>query len=67
MTTEEKDRTQYGDPLERLWKDSVLGFCGITEVHRLNFRMVQTVSQDEREAMLTTVAATVNELYPVGA
>ncbi|MFH0916214.1 MAG: NAD(P)H-dependent oxidoreductase [bacterium] len=64
MTTEENDRSQYGDPLERLWKNSVLGFCGVTEFHRLNFRMVQTVSQEEREAMLESVVATVNELYP---
>lgn len=67
MTTEEMDRTHYGDPLERLWKTSVLGFCGVTEVHRRNFRMVQAVSREEREAMLEAVTATVNELFPAGA
>jgi hypothetical protein len=67
MTTEEMDRTRYGDPLERLWKTSVLGFCGLTEIHRRNFRMVQAVSQEEREAMLGAVTATVNELFPAGA
>ena len=67
MTTEEMDRTHYGDPLEGLWKNSVLGFCGVTEVHRVNFRMVQTISQAEREAMLETVAVTLNELFPGGA
>ena len=64
MTKEEIDRTHYGDPLDRLWKTSILGFCGLTEVHRRNFRMVQAVSQAEREAMLEVVAATVNELFP---
>jgi len=67
MTTEEMDRTHYGDPLERLWKTSILGFCGVTEVHRRNFRIVQTVSQAEREAMLEAVSTTVNELFPAAA
>ena len=67
MTSEEMDRTHYGDPLERLWKTSVLGFCGLEEIHRRNFRMVQTVSQKEREAMLGVVRQSVNELFPAGA
>jgi NAD(P)H dehydrogenase (quinone) len=64
MTTEEMDRTRYGDPLERLWKTAVLGFCGVGEVRRHNFRMVQAISQAEREAMLGVVTAAVNELFP---
>jgi len=67
MTTEELDRDRYGDPLEHLWKDMVMGFCGITEFHRRNFRMVQAISQAEREAMLQAVRDTVNELLPAGA
>lgn len=67
MTSEEMDRTHYGDPLERLWKTSVLGLCGLEEIHRRNFRMVQTVSQKEREAMLGVVRQSVNELFPAGA
>ncbi len=59
------DRDHYHDPLERLWKTSVLGFCGVDEVHRLNLRMVQTISHEEREAMLAEVAATVDALFPV--
>jgi NAD(P)H dehydrogenase (quinone) len=64
MTSEDMDRTHYGDPLERLWKTSVLSLCGIEETHRRNFRMVQTVSQEEREAMLEAVRGVVNELFP---
>jgi NAD(P)H dehydrogenase (quinone) len=67
MTTEEMDRSHYGDPLDRLWKTSVLGFCGITEVHRRNFRMVQAVPQEERAAMLEAVVAAVDELFPADA
>lgn len=67
MTSEEMDRTHYGDHLERLWKTSVLGLCGLEEIHRRNFRMVQTVSQKEREAMLGVVRQSVNELFPAGA
>ncbi len=67
MTTEELDRDIYGDPLEHLWKTMVMGYCGVTEFHRRNFRMVQAISQAEREAMLQAVRDTVNELLPAGA
>lgn len=67
MTTEEMDRTHYHDPLDSLWKTSVLGFCGVENVRRLNLRMVQAISQEERESMLEEVAATVDSLFPAGA
>lgn len=64
MTTEEMDKVHYHDPLEGLWKASVLGFCGVDEVHRLNFRMVQAISQEEREDLLQEVTATAQRLFP---
>ncbi len=67
MTTEEMDRTHYHDPLEALWKTSVLGFCGVENVQRLNLRMVQAISQEERKTMLEEVAATIDALFPAGA
>jgi putative NADPH-quinone reductase len=67
MTTEELDRDIYGDPLEHLWKNMVMGYCGVMEFHRRNFRMVQVIPQAEREAMLQMVRDTVNELLPAGA
>ena len=67
MTTEEKDRTHYHDPLDGLWKTSVLGFCGIDDVHRLNMRMVQAVSDGERNDMLKQVETVVDQLFPTDA
>lgn len=64
MTTEEMDRTHYHDPLDGLWKTSVLGFCGIEDAQRLNLRMVQAISADERSEMLRTVETAVAESFP---
>jgi putative NADPH-quinone reductase len=67
MTTEAMDSTHYHDPLDGLWRNSVLGFCGVEDIRRLNLRMVQAISQDERKGMLEEVVKTTDALFPVGA
>ena len=67
MTTEEMDRTHFHDPLDGLWKTSVLGVCGIEDAQRLNLRMVQAISADERNEMLRKVETAVDDLFPEGA
>jgi NAD(P)H dehydrogenase (quinone) len=64
MTTEANDAGHYGDPLENLWKNCVLSFCGVKEFHRRNFRMVQVVSDEQRAAWLAEVEELVGELFP---
>jgi NAD(P)H dehydrogenase (quinone) len=66
MTPAEADQGPYADPIGNLWKNCVFGLCGITDFDRLYLRMVQTVSQQEREGMLSDVTAAVDRMFPRG-
>jgi len=56
-TTAERERDAFGDPLERIWRDCLLGYCGFAEVQRLVFRVVATSTPAERDAWMQTAAA----------
>lgn len=56
-TTWARELTSFGDPLERIWKDCLLGYSGIDVIHREVFRVVATSTDDERRGwLLRTVA-----------
>ncbi|MCC8096500.1 MAG: NAD(P)H-dependent oxidoreductase [Tannerellaceae bacterium] len=39
-TPKEREEKVFGDPLERIWKDCIFDFCGITTFDRLTLRVV---------------------------
>lgn len=39
-----REREAFGDPLERMWRDCVLGYCGVGAVIRSLFGVVATTS-----------------------
>jgi NAD(P)H dehydrogenase (quinone) len=47
-TSEERERHIFGDPLERIWRDCLLEYCGIMHVRRHVFRIVATSTAAER-------------------
>jgi NAD(P)H dehydrogenase (quinone) len=51
-TTEERERTVFGDPLEAIWKNCIFGLCGVTDVHRKTFGVVVTSTEMKRESWL---------------
>jgi NAD(P)H dehydrogenase (quinone) len=51
----------FGDPLQRLWRDCVFGFCGVTNVIRRAYGPVAGSSPEERARWLADVAALVAE------
>jgi NAD(P)H dehydrogenase (quinone) len=51
-TSEERESRDFGDPLERIWRDCLLGYCGISTVNRKVFRIVATSSRSLRAAWL---------------
>lgn len=51
-TAEEREVSAFGDPLERIWRDCLLGYCGISDIERRVFRVVATSSQSERAVWL---------------
>ncbi len=54
-TTEERERTVFGDPLEALWKNCIFGLCGVSNVHRRTFSVMVTSTETKREAWLNEV------------
>lgn len=54
-TGEERENSVFGDPLERIWKDCVFGFCGIEKVHRKIFRIVADSEPAQRRRWLEEV------------
>ena len=62
-TTEERERTVFGDPLETIWKNCVFGLCGVTNVLRRTFCVMVTSTETKREAWLTEVRELVNSSF----
>jgi NAD(P)H dehydrogenase (quinone) len=53
----EREREAFGDPLERMWRDCILSYCGVRHVMRALFGVVATSSEDERRRWLMEAAA----------
>lgn len=51
-TPPERERNVFGDPLERMWRDCVLRYCGVRQVTRRLYGVVATSSIDERRRWL---------------
>jgi len=63
-TEAERERTVFGDPLERIWKDCVFDLCGVKDVYRRMFRIVVTSTLEERQQWLREVRDNVREAFP---
>ena len=51
-TPAKRERDVFGDPLERLWRDCILSFCGVQKVVRRVFGVVCVSTPEERAAWL---------------
>lgn len=63
-TPEERENTVFGDPLQRIWKDCIFDFCGVTVFDRLIFRVVADSTNSERISWLNEVREKVNKYFP---
>lgn len=63
-TPRRREMEVFGDPLERLWKDCVLAFCGVPVVHRRMFGVLVTSTDAQRKAWLEEVSLLVSETFP---
>lgn len=52
-----RERDAFGDPLERMWRDCILSYCGVRHVLRTLIGMVATNSDEERRRWLGEVTA----------
>jgi NAD(P)H dehydrogenase (quinone) len=63
-TLPEREQNAFGDPLQTIWKNCILGLCGVADFHRKTYCVVVTSTQQQRAAWLEDVRAIVNEIFP---
>jgi NAD(P)H dehydrogenase (quinone) len=56
-----REMESFGDPLDTI---CIFGLCGVSTVHRRTFSVVVTSSDEERQAWLADVGATVDRFFP---
>lgn len=54
-TPAEREQEVFGDPLERLWKDCIVSFCGVPVFRRKMFGVIVTSTDEQRKAWLGEV------------
>jgi NAD(P)H dehydrogenase (quinone) len=63
-TTAQREKREFGDPLETLWKNCIFGLCGIETFYREMFGVVVTSTHEQRVAWLDNVRQAVHRYFP---
>jgi putative NADPH-quinone reductase len=63
-TPAEREQEVFGDPLERVWKDCIVSFCGVPRFHRRMFGVVVTSTEEQRKAWLDEVREITRDTFP---
>ena len=59
-----REQKVFGDPLERIWKDCIISFCGVPVCHRRMFGIIVTSTAEQRRAWLEEVKALTRSTFP---
>ncbi len=62
-TPEKTELEVFKDPLETLWKNCIFGFCGVENVQRRMFRVIDGSTIEERKEWLKEVEASMKEHF----
>ncbi len=65
-TPAEREQEVFGDPLERLWKDGIVSFCGVRTFRRRMFGVIVTSSEEQRKSWLFEVREITRDIFPPG-
>jgi len=63
-TPREMELELYGDPLQNLWENCILKFCGITDFERRNFESMVMSTPEQRQAWLQETGEIVERWFP---
>lgn len=63
-TPKDREENVFGDPLQRIWRDCIFDFCGITTFDRKMFRIIAGSTDQERKEWLNEVVDMVNKYFP---
>lgn len=64
LNTSNLPNNMENDVLDLIWKNNVLNICGINDVKRINFGMVNKSDDSQRTKWLLEVKQHVNSLFP---
>jgi NAD(P)H dehydrogenase (quinone) len=59
-----REQEVFGDPLERIWKDCIVSFCGVPVCHRRMFSVVVTSTEEQRMTWLEEVRQITLATFP---
>lgn len=59
-----REQEIFGDPLERIWKDCIVSFCGVPIFYRKMFGVVVTSTEEQRKEWLVEVQERVRKTFP---
>lgn len=63
-TPEARELEAFGDPLQRLWRDCICDFCGVTTFDRVMFRVVADSTPADRRTWLEQARTMTRESFP---
>jgi putative NADPH-quinone reductase len=63
-TEQQREMAAFGDPLESLWKNCILGYCGVKAVTRRSYGIVVTSTPEDRASWIADVEELVNRSFP---
>jgi putative NADPH-quinone reductase len=58
-----REQEVFGDPLERIWKDCIVSFCGVSVFYRRIFSVVVKSTKEQRKEWLIEVRERVLESF----
>jgi len=59
----ERERAEFQDPLETIWKNCVLHYCGVENVERKVFRVIANSAYEDRTAWLAEAESMVRQYF----
>lgn len=59
-----RERDVFGDPLETIWKNCILGLCGVPDFYRRMFGIIVTSTESQRKAWLGEVRRDIDTFFP---
>jgi putative NADPH-quinone reductase len=62
-TPPEREQKVFGDPLETIWKNCILGFCGVVNVRRETFSVVVASTPEQRKEWLRRASEAAVEIF----
>ena len=63
-TPRERELAAFGDPLDTLWKNCILHYCGVPRVERTVFGVVVTSTPQQRRQWLEEAAGCTRSCFP---